>query len=252
MSGQEAQEPAGSADHPLVKRYLKDLEGAARMLPRARRAELLQDVRSHIEVALAEQERPDDAAVREVLAGLGAPPEIVTAALADGEPVGPEAPAVTVGITGHEVAAVVLLLFGALALGFGWLAGVLLLWSSPRWTRRDKLLGTFVVPGGVVAPLIVVALTASGPSAGLAVLLILAAAASATTAFWLVSQARTAAVAEAPVRWGPALWAVGGVMVVIPLIVVVFMMTSTTEVGTSTPVSVTATLPSPGPTSTGQ
>jgi hypothetical protein len=30
----------------------------------------------------------------------------------------------------------------------GWFAGVVLLWISDAWTLRDKLIGTFVVPGG--------------------------------------------------------------------------------------------------------
>jgi hypothetical protein len=34
----------------------------------------------------------------------------------------------------------------------GWLVGAILLWSSRAWTRREKLIGTFVVPGGLVLP----------------------------------------------------------------------------------------------------
>lgn len=33
----------------------------------------------------------------------------------------------------------------------GWLAGVALLWSSTAWTTKEKLLGTFVLPGGYAA-----------------------------------------------------------------------------------------------------
>ena len=36
------------------------------------------------------------------------------------------------------------------AAGLGWLAGVALLWLSKTWTVRDKLLGTLVVPGGLL------------------------------------------------------------------------------------------------------
>jgi hypothetical protein len=40
---------------------------------------------------------------------------------------------------------------GQIALpGIGWLAGVLLLWLSKIWTVRDKLLGTLVLPGGLL------------------------------------------------------------------------------------------------------
>jgi len=31
-----------------------------------------------------------------------------------------------------------------------WPIGVLLLWLSPAWNRRDKLIGSFVLPGGLL------------------------------------------------------------------------------------------------------
>jgi hypothetical protein len=31
----------------------------------------------------------------------------------------------------------------------GWLAGLVLLWSSRAWTTRDKWIGTLVIPGGL-------------------------------------------------------------------------------------------------------
>jgi hypothetical protein len=50
----------------------------------------------------------------------------------------------------RDSAAIVLLLLGLRIYGVGWLVGVGLLWSSPTWGLRDKLLGTFVIPGGLV------------------------------------------------------------------------------------------------------
>jgi len=35
-----------------------------------------------------------------------------------------------------------------------WIVGVMLLWVSDVWSTRDKLLGTFVTPGGIGLPLI--------------------------------------------------------------------------------------------------
>jgi hypothetical protein len=35
----------------------------------------------------------------------------------------------------------------------GWVIGVVLLWLSPTWTAREKLIGTFVVPGGLALPI---------------------------------------------------------------------------------------------------
>lgn len=45
-----------------------------------------------------------------------------------------------------------LLLGGFLVPVVGWLAGVVLLWASPRWTAGQKWLGTLVWPGAVVVP----------------------------------------------------------------------------------------------------
>jgi len=44
-----------------------------------------------------------------------------------------------------------LIIFGPVASGLGWVAGVLILWTSPRWSRRDQLIATFVPPAGLVA-----------------------------------------------------------------------------------------------------
>jgi hypothetical protein len=48
----------------------------------------------------------------------------------------------------REVAAVVLLLIGGFIFLAGWVAGLVLLWGSPRWRWPDKLLGTLVWPFG--------------------------------------------------------------------------------------------------------
>jgi len=64
---------------------------------------------------------------------------------------------------GREIAAIVLLLAGAMVIGFGWIAGVALLWSSPRWNLRDKLIGTLAPPGGLIGALwLISVLTTSG------------------------------------------------------------------------------------------
>ena len=64
---------------------------------------------------------------------------------------------------------------GAVLAGVGWVVGALLLWTSPSWRTRDKLIGTFLVPGGLVGAAILVGLgtvvagqscvsTSSGPT----------------------------------------------------------------------------------------
>jgi hypothetical protein len=57
----------------------------------------------------------------------------------------------------REIVAIVLLLIGGVVIPvLGWAVGVVLLWLSPRWGLRDKLLGTLVWPGGLLAPLVVI------------------------------------------------------------------------------------------------
>ncbi|MDA0180005.1 hypothetical protein OJ997_06840 [Solirubrobacter phytolaccae] len=63
--------------HPLAEDYLERLDRAAAHLPRARRRELVDDIEAHLLEALSPE--PSDAEVREVLARLGAPEEIVDA-----------------------------------------------------------------------------------------------------------------------------------------------------------------------------
>src|SRR4249919_963524 len=58
-----------------------------------------------------------------------------------------------------EWAAIAMLLFGGFIVpAAGWMLGVVLLWISSAWTRRDKLIGTFLLPGGLLAPFLVLAL----------------------------------------------------------------------------------------------
>jgi hypothetical protein len=70
----------------------------------------------------------------------------------------------------QETVAIVLLLVGGFLWGVGWLVGVVLLWLSDVWTVRDKLIGTLVVPGGLVLPLyLAVGFGRSGSSSGLCI-----------------------------------------------------------------------------------
>ena len=64
----------------LVDDYLRRLEHAAAHMQRARRTELIAEIRGHIETALREEQAAGEAAVRNVLDRLGPPEEIVEAA----------------------------------------------------------------------------------------------------------------------------------------------------------------------------
>lgn len=138
---------------PLVADYLDRLDAAADRLPPDQRAELVEGIREHLDSALAGVDPADEAQVRAALDRLGAPEEIVAAAV-EVEPrrsqtTQPRRPGLGVG----EVFAVILLPIGAFILPIlGWFIGVVLLWVSDRWTTRDKLIGTFVWPGGYLLP----------------------------------------------------------------------------------------------------
>jgi hypothetical protein len=128
--------------HPLASEYLDRLRLEARHLPRAQRRELLADIESHL--VEATDPSMSDADVLTALDRLGDPEEIVAAEM----PAAPgSGPARRAGI--HEWAAIFLLLFGGFMFVVGWIAGVVLLWSSPAWRTRDKWIGTLVLPGGL-------------------------------------------------------------------------------------------------------
>jgi hypothetical protein len=117
----------------LVDDYLRRLEAAAAHLPRARRVELVAEIRDHVRDAIGEQEVADDAAVLNVLERLGPPEEIVAAA----EPP-PTAPARPRWI---DVAAVLALVLPLL----GWFVGSVLVLISRAWSRRDKVIGLLLL-----------------------------------------------------------------------------------------------------------
>jgi len=138
--------------HPLAADYLDRLEHAARRLPRGERRELLEDISAH----LAEATNADmsDAEALSVLDRLGDPEEIVDAQL-------PEEPYRADRRGVHEWAAIFLLLFGGFLFFVGWVAGLFLLWSSRAWNARDKVIGTLIVPGGLVTALAAVVVVSS-------------------------------------------------------------------------------------------
>ena len=116
----------------LVDDYLSRLEEAAAHLQRSRRAELIAEIREHIEAALREEEAAGEVAVRNVLERLGPPEEIVEAAA---EP----ATEVEQRPTGKlEVAAMVTLVVPFI----GWLFGIAMVLISKAWTNREKTIGT--------------------------------------------------------------------------------------------------------------
>jgi hypothetical protein len=131
----------------LVADYLNRLNAELRGLSRARRRELVEEIAEHIADARAGLEDESEAEIRTLLDRLGDPVEIAAEARE------------RFGIGGRrarplEIAALILLPIGGVVLPvLGWLVGVTLLWISDAWTTRDKLIGTLVLPGGLLVPL---------------------------------------------------------------------------------------------------
>lgn len=137
-----------SSLHPLARDYLKRLNKAAANLPRARRKELLGEIEAHLSEALPAGASETEAL--NVLERLGEPTDIVAEAEAEAESEAKETPRPGM----RESLAVILLLFGGFLFLVGWFVGLHLLWSSRFWTMRDKVVGTLLVPGGLLPAVI--------------------------------------------------------------------------------------------------
>lgn len=149
-------------DSDLLVRYLGRLESEAAALPVDRRAELVEEVRAHIDTALAEAGRSDEATVRNILERLGPPEDIVAGEVAEshvrdpGASTSAAAGVETFGLKWGAVETIAIVLLGlawpALFLPFGlilWLGlgivGLVLAWASGVWSIKQKLLTTVVV-----------------------------------------------------------------------------------------------------------
>lgn len=129
----------GEADK-LVRDYLAQLDAALQGVDPSRRREILADVHGHIEEARSGLDPDDAAGVRTLLSRVGDPAAIAA-----------EAGAPSPDSRRWDAWAPWLIIFGPVASGLGWVAGVLILWTSPTWRQRDKLIATFVPPAGLVA-----------------------------------------------------------------------------------------------------
>jgi hypothetical protein len=134
-----------TAMHPLAADYLRRLRRAGRDLPAGRLDDLCAEIESHLAEAIPPG--ASDAEALSVIERLGPADEIVEAE----QPAPADIPRDP--RTWREWAAIVLLPLGGFVFGIGWIAGVILLWSSRAWSTRDKVIGTLIVPGGIAAVL---------------------------------------------------------------------------------------------------
>jgi hypothetical protein len=134
-----SRQTAGEADK-LVRRYLAQLDAALQGVDASRREEILTEVREHIEQGRDGLDTDDTADVRTLLARVGDPAAIAA-----------EAGAPSPDSRRWDAWAPWLIIFGPVASGLGWIAGIAILWTSPTWSQRDKLIATVVSPAGLVA-----------------------------------------------------------------------------------------------------
>lgn len=134
-----SRQSADEADK-LVRRYLAQLDAALRDVDASRREAILAEVHGHIEEGRARLDPGDAASVRTLLDKVGDPAAIAA-----------EAGAPSPGSRRWDAWAPWLIIFGPVAGGLGWIAGVLILWTSPTWRQRDQLIATFVPLAGLVA-----------------------------------------------------------------------------------------------------
>ncbi len=124
----------------LVRRYLAQLDAALQGVDASRRQEILAEVHEHIEEGRTGLDPDDAASVRTLLSRVGDPAVIAA-----------EAGAPPPGSRRWDAWAPWLIIFGPIASGLGWIAGMLILWPSPTWSQRDKLIATIVPLAGLVA-----------------------------------------------------------------------------------------------------
>jgi len=128
----------------LIDGYLARLRVAAIDLPSSVREELIEDMRAHIAEARAREAEETDATILNILDRLGDPELLVAEARQRPTPVPSRQSSAWPGLYQSgilEIGALVLLLFV-------WVIGVILLWLSPAWKTRDKVLGSIFSLGG--------------------------------------------------------------------------------------------------------
>lgn len=158
--------------------YLRRMDAAAGSLQPERRAELLQEIHEHVDAA-REAAGGDPVAMRNALDRLGDPVEIVAAAQDGPALVAVVAPRPGLGV---EIAALLLLTLGSLVPFAGWIAGVVLLWSSRRWTTAEKYLATVVMPFGPAPALFAAGIALPSGSGPLTVIVL-----TTLVAFWVIA-----------------------------------------------------------------
>lgn len=129
------------SDDKLVNNYLKRLEAALATLPSSERTRIVEEISTHISLVRSQANEGNESEIRNLLERLGTPETIAS-----------EAGAQDPSPWNRRVDGFVpyLLLFGGFLYMIGWAVGVAKLWTSRSWSWWEKVLGTLVLPGGLV------------------------------------------------------------------------------------------------------
>ena len=145
----------------LVSEYLSQLHAAAWVLPADRRTALVDGARRRLYAEIGDD--ADAARTRAVIASLGPPEDAVRREAATLGPSAPVAPRPLSVWGSREVAAVLLLAVGGLALPIvGPVVGLVLAWLSDRWTTAQQAVATLLA----VAPLLLLAVASAALGGG--------------------------------------------------------------------------------------
>lgn len=140
--------------------YLAELERAVRELPQPLAGDIVGGIREELRGLDADE-------ARERIAALGEPAAIAAAAR---DELPPATPAAVAGdARWYTVVTVLLVGIGGFVVPvLGWVVGIGFLWASRTWTRRDKIIGTLILPVAIALTVGALALVgpATGPSGG--------------------------------------------------------------------------------------
>jgi hypothetical protein len=133
--------PENTTSDQIIKEYLDDLKDALGPVNPSNAREFVAEIEQHIAEGRSNLEPGDEVGLRNLLERIGSP-SVLASELEE-----TASPRV---VSGMDRATPWLIAFGGFAFGFGWLVGLYGLWSSKTWHIWDKLLGTFVWPGGLL------------------------------------------------------------------------------------------------------
>ncbi|NNN12739.1 MAG: hypothetical protein HKL81_03200 [Acidimicrobiaceae bacterium] len=124
----------------IVKEYLDELRDALAQISSRSAKEFVAEIEQHIAEARTDLDSGDEVGLRNLLERVGSPATLA------GELLEAESPRY---VSFMDRATPWLIALGGFAFGIGWLVGLYGLWSSKTWRIWDKLLGTFLWPGGL-------------------------------------------------------------------------------------------------------